>query len=177
MISVTTKLRGFNPNGIKANLPMTLGRYQMEQLGKTAITALRQRSDRGQGSNDAPFPPLSQKYSAVKVKGKFVRQRDPYSAWKARHGLQPIRDLVGTGKDGGHMWDNFTVRMASEDTVRMAFTSRKARAKAISNERRTPFLSLDGSVEKAVLAQAKKFYGEQVDVFRRSLAANFERAA
>ena len=170
MMSYSVKLSGANVAGLGVNSAQLFRRAQMEAIGKECIKAIRRRSALGKGSDDSAFPALSAKYSAIKHNGKFVRQRVPYAQWKAKRGLQPIRDLVGTGKEGGHMLDNLTVRSVTDSTVRMSFTQRKARAKAIANERRTPFLSIDGSVESAVIKMAKQMFGAQIEILRRTMA-------
>ena len=151
---------------------------QMYRLGQYALETVKQRITSGVGVNDAPMPPLSQKTSPIMKRGKFVRQRTGYAAWKASHGLKPFRDLVGTGKDGGHMLDNLTIRAVTETMCRMALTSRKARAKAIANERRVPFLAFSPTDQRKIQARAAQIFGAEViaraaEPFRRA----FRRAA
>jgi hypothetical protein len=108
--------------------------------------------------------------------GKFVRQRLGYAGWKAEHGLRPIRDMWGSGKEGGHMLDNFTVRSASESSVRLAFTQNKARARALSNERRTPFLSWSDSDVAKIMDRAAAMFKEEVSASTASFPALVRRA-
>lgn len=67
--------------------------------------------------------------------GKLVSfKRIGYAAWKAAHGLRPVRDLIGDGSQGGHVWDSFSVRSVSETLVRMAFTQKHQREKALATK-------------------------------------------
>lgn len=168
MIQTTVKFDGPR-GGLGVNSASLFQKAQMERLGKFAISTIRKRVARGIGSDDSAMPPLSAKHSAVKVHGKFVRQRVPYSQFKASHGLQPIRDLAGTGKDGGHMLDNLSVRSVSETNVRMGFTQNKARQKALSNEKKTPWLGFSDGDERAIIAYAEQMFRSQVEVIRRQM--------
>lgn len=141
-------------------------KVQMEKLGNFALGTVIARAKKGIGSDDSAFPPLSGKTSPILHRGKFVRQRLGYAGWKALHGLNAVRDLVGTGKDGGHMLDNPSVRLATEDRVTMSFTSRSARSKALSNERRTPFFSFSAKDEQKILDYAAQMFKAQVQTIR-----------
>lgn len=141
-------------------------KVQMERLGNFALDTVIKRTKSGIGSNDTPFPPLSGKTSPIKHNGKFARQRIGYAGWKAAHGLNAVRDMVGTGKEGGHMLDNPSVRLATEDMVRMAFTSRSARSKALANEKRTPFFSFSPSDEAKIMQYAAQMFKAQVQAIR-----------
>ncbi len=114
-----------------------------------------------------PMKALSGKTSPVLHRGKFVRQRLGYAAWKSKHGLQPIRDLTGSGVEGGHMLDNLSVRSVSETAVRMSITARQARAKALANEKRAPWLSFSDGDERAIVAYARQLFESQVEAIRR----------
>lgn len=142
--------------------PMSFNTGQMLELGSFANKTVKERTRSGIGSDDAPFPPLSQKTSAIRNRGKFVRQREGYAAWKAAHGLAPIRDLWGDGREGGHMLDNSTVRYADDRTVKIAFTARMARLKALANERRTPFYSFSDADAKKIMDYAAKLWKSNV---------------
>lgn len=168
MISVTTKLSG-GVAGLGFNSASLFQKNQMQRLGEFGIATVKARVARGVGSDDAPMKALSAKTSPILHHGKFVRQRESYAQWKLKHGLQPIRDLMGTGKEGGHMMDNLTVRSVTESTVRMAFTARQARAKALSNERRTPFLSFSDADERKIVTYAAQMFRSQVEVLRRKV--------
>lgn len=148
--------------GGTAGGPMSFNTAQMLQLGSFANQTVKARTRSGIGSDDAAFPPLSQKTSAIHNNGKFVRQRSGYAAWKSAHGLSPTRDMWGDGKQGGHMLDNSTVRYADDSTVKIAFTARQARIKALANERRTPFYSFSPNDAKAIIDYAAKLWQSNV---------------
>jgi hypothetical protein len=137
-------------------------RRQVEVLAQFARDTVVERVRRGVGSNDAAMPALSRKTSAVRSRGKVVRIQSGYAAWKAARGLQPMRDLWGTGKDGGHMLDNLTVRQVSEQSARIAFTQTKARQKALANEKRTPFLSFSDGDMSRIAKRAGEMFGAEV---------------
>jgi len=142
--------------------PMSFNTSQMLQLGSFANKTVIARTRSGIGSDDAAFPPLSTKTSAIRVNGKFLRQHAGYAAWKSAHGLAPIRDMWGTGAQNGHMLDNSTVRYADDTTVKIAFTARMARIKALSNERRTPFYSFSEMDQKKIIDFAAKLWSSNV---------------
>lgn len=173
MISTSVKLSG-GVAGFGLNTQSLFSKVQMQKLGEFAIRTIRARVAKGVGSDDASMKALSAKTSPILHHGKFVRQRQSYAQWKTKHGLQPIRDLAGTGTDGGHMLDNLTVRSVSETSVRMAFTARKARAKALANEKRTPWLSFSTADEKAIVTYAEQLFKSQVEVLRKQI---FQRKA
>ena len=134
----------------------------MLHIGSFANNTVKARTRSGVGSDDAAFPPLSSKASAVRVNGKFVRQRPGYAAWKAAHGLQTIRDMWSDGKQGGHMLDNSTVRYADDTSVKIGFTSRWGRIKALANERRTPFYSFSDADTKKIMDYASDIWKSNV---------------
>jgi hypothetical protein len=138
-------------------------KYQMAKLGAIGLASLKERVSRGIGSDDSPMPPLTRKNTPIMRHGKFVRQRVAYANWKGAHGLQPFRDLRGTGKEGGHMIDNLTVRSASETEVKIALTKSKQRAKAISNERRTPWCSWSDRDQRAIIDAAVVMFKTNVE--------------
>jgi hypothetical protein len=143
-------------------------RVQMQRLGEFALKTVKARIAKGIGSDDSQMKALSGKTSPIlSPTGRFIRQRVPYSQFKSQHGLQPKRDLYGTGVESGHMIDNFTVRSASENSVRMAITARAARVKALANEKRDPALSFSANDERAILAEAARMFKAQVEVLKR----------
>lgn len=168
MITTSVKL---SPGiaGFGINSAALFRQVQMKKLGDFTISTVKARATSGIGSNDSPMPPLSAKSSPILHRGKFVRQRVAYASWKATHGLAPRRDLVGTGRDGGHMWDWVSVRLATDSEVRIAFTQSRARAKALANERRTPFFSISDRDEQTILEFARKLFSAQVEVIRRQM--------
>ena len=124
----------------------SLGTQQMFHLGLVAIGSIKHRTAKVVGSDDAPMPPLSQEYSAVKVKGRFVRRQPPYALEKQAAGLNPIRDLRGPGgryrqitiggrpilkrtakAAGSHMIDDVRVTYADSHTAKIDITTRRPR--------------------------------------------------
>jgi hypothetical protein len=136
----------------------------MQKLGNFAVQTIVARTRSGVGSNGLPFPPLkSSKVVQIREDGKFKRlERRGYAAWKIRKGLAGIRDMWGTGEQGGHMLDNFSVRSVSEMSVRMAFTKKRARQKARGNEARTPFLGYAPQDRAKIAAEANRLFGSNV---------------
>lgn len=155
--------------GFGINSAALFRQNQMKRLGDFAIATVKARATKGIGSDDSPMPALSGKTSPILHNGKFVRQRIGYAGWKMAHGLYGVRDLVGTGKDGGHMWDGVSVRLATDSLVRMAFTTRTSRQKALANERRAPFFSFSDADEAKIVAYARQMFAAQVEVMRREL--------
>jgi len=147
-----------------ANSASSLMRVQdMNRLGNYAIATIRERTARGVGSDGSAMKPLKAQRIKTVAEGKLVSfKRVGYAAWKASHGLQPVRDLVGTGQQGGHMWDNFSVRSVSESLVRMAFTQRHQREKAQANEKRSPFLSFSPADQAKIAAEGARLFGANV---------------
>lgn len=161
---ITIKLTG-GPRVTFANSQQSLFRVaDMQRLGDFAVSTVKQRAMRGLGSDGTAMPPLkASRLETVKTGPKTVSfRRTGYAAWKAKHGLQPVRDLIGTGEQGGHMWDNFTVRSVTEQLVRMAFTSKHQREKALANEKRAPFLSFSAADQTKIAAEAARLFGINV---------------
>jgi hypothetical protein len=176
MIQTSITLSG--AAGLGINSESLFRKTQMQRLGEFGIRTVKARVARGVGSEDNAMRPLSGKNRAIFKHGKFVRQAVGYAAWKSKHGLQPIRDLAGTGQDGGHMLDNLTVRSVSESNVRMSLTARKARAKALSNEKKSPWLSFSNEDERKIVAYAAQMFHSQVEVIRRQIfKPGFRKAA
>lgn len=161
MITTSVKLSG-SVAGFGVNSASLFRQVQMKKLGDFAIETVKARVRAGIGSDDGQLPLLSAKKSAVYRDGKFLRQRVAYAEWKAKHGLKPIRDMVGTGQKGGHMLDNLSVRIATENLMRASFTQNDARKKARANERRTPFLGFSPKDEEKIVEYARQIFKAQV---------------
>jgi hypothetical protein len=130
-------------------------RVQMQQLGNSAIALIKARVAKGIGSEDSAMPPLkSGRNVAIFGKAKNIG----WAAKKQRLGLQPIRDLTGTGKQGGHMLDNISVRAADETSVKIALTARMARVKALANEKRAPWFSFSDADQAALMKMAEGMF-------------------
>jgi hypothetical protein len=169
MIGIDIRMDRLDLAGLGEGSAELFKRRQMEVLGQFALRTVIARTKQGLGSNDQAMPALSRKSSPVLKHGKFVRQRVGYAEWKAKHGLRPIRDMVGTGKVGGHMLDNPSVRQVTDSSVRIAITSRSARAKAISNEKRTPFFSFSDSDQKKIMDRAAEIFTAEVQALARQI--------
>lgn len=165
MITTSVKLSG-SVAGFGVNSAALFRQNQMDRLGRFALATVRARAEKGIGSDDSPMPPLSGKTSPVLVHEKFARQRIGYAGWKMAHGLRGVRDLVGTGKAGGHMWDGVSVRLATDSLVRMAFTTRSSRVKALANEKRAPFFSFSPADEQKIVQYAAQLFKTAVQSIR-----------
>lgn len=162
---IQTKIKGLERLKEKrgwsdAHFSAVLNMQKLGQVGRDSVVA---RVRKGIGSNDSPMPPLSSKTSAVKNQGKVVRIRGGYAEAKAKRGLQPFRDLYGTGKQGGHMLDNFTVRPPSKNangaaSVKIAFTQTVQRVKALANERRASFAEFSPTDTAKVFEAARLMF-------------------
>ncbi len=108
-------------------------------IGEFARATIVARIKRGLGSSGAPMRPLS--------------ARD--ARWKSRHGLRPVRDLTGDGKEGGHMLDGIIVQKTSGTSVTITFAAGSAIKKAAINEAREAFFcpSPDDARRIAAFAQ------------------------
>lgn len=159
---ISSKLSG-NWGGLGSGSGSLMRRLDMERLGNFGIATIRARTAVGIGSDGAPMPALKASRIQTVVTGKLVQfKRVGYAAWKASKGLMPVRDLIGDGSQGGHMWDNFSVRSVSETLVRMAFTKKHQREKALANEQRAPFLSFSPADQIKVAAEASRLFGINV---------------
>jgi hypothetical protein len=169
MISLGVK---HNIGGLGLNSASLQRILQMEKIGNFGLQTVIARAKRGIGSDDAPFPPLkgsNVRQFAARVNGKATfRSASGSAQWKSKHGLQPTRDLVGAGTWGGHMLDNPSVRKASETEVRIAFTSRSARVKALANEQRTPFFSFSEADQRAIVDFVAKMWGAGVQQLQQA---------
>ena len=163
---------GFGSEGI-------FRRVQMNRLGEAAIQLIRARVARGIGSDDQPMPALKRGkviQFAGRVDGRATFRNIGYAGYKTKKGLQPIRDLYGDGSQGGHMLDNISVRAADESSVRIAITARKARTKALANEKRTPWFSFSDADQQALRDMAADMFGDAVRQVSNRFTA-YRRAA
>jgi len=144
------------------------------QLALYAIKVIRERVTAGIGSNDQPMKPLSGRTSAIKLAGKFVRQRAGYADWKRARGLQSIRDLYGPGKDlkgnaGTHMLDDVRVTAVDETSAKIDITKRDSRTKARANEARSPWIGFSPNDRQKIMVEFRRLFGvechDATDVF------------
>ena len=180
-IKLSGGLEGFSDPRVSVNSDafLTIGQERMQELGEFAIKTIRGRVSKGIGSDDSPMPPLKVSPHAgarFKIHGQS-RQILTYAQWKSKHGLQPIRDLKGTGKDGGNMLDNISVRTVSGSSVTIALTARKARQKALANEKRAPWFSFSDADSKAIAAEFARSAGAAVEVLTGAIRRVWRNAA
>jgi hypothetical protein len=172
MIQSSVKFSGNGIAGLGLGSDAFFRKVQMQRLGEFALKTVIERTKKGIGSDDAPMPPLKQGKVLEfggRVNGRAQFRNIGYAGWKAKHGLQPIRDLTGDGRQGGHMLDNPSVRSVSETGVRMAFTSRSARVKALANEKRSPFFSFSEADQKEILEYANQMFKAQVETIAQQI--------
>ena len=170
MISTNVKFSG-GIGGLGLGSDSFFRKIQMQRLGEVGLKSVIDRTKKGIGSDDAQMPPLKLGkvlQFAGRQNGRVQFKNIGYPGWKAAHGLQPIRDLVGAGV-GGHMLDNPSVRQATETSVKMAFTSRLARQKALTNEKRSPFFSFSDADQRNIIEYAEQLFRAQVEVIAQAI--------
>lgn len=173
MIRTTLK---FPLKSIKLKSP-SFSAQQMALIAQEGHKSVIERVTSGLGADDAPMKPLTTRAYALRgPRGNFIRKGPPYQEWKAKHGLSPIRDLVGPG-EGGHMLENLSVRYADERSAKIALTSNKARIKALANEKRSPWLWWSEKDQGRVLNYARKVFGANVEIIQETFRRAFRRAA
>jgi hypothetical protein len=163
---ITIKTTGSSIGGLGLGSDSLFRQEQMMQLGKLGIQDLKRRTALGLGSDDQRMKPLK----PGRAKATFSHRdasgphfiSSGYAAWKVKHGLVGMRDLIGIGQGGSHMWDKLSVRLATETLVRIAFTTVSSRQKAKANEQRDPFFSWSPSNQETLRAAAEKMFGENV---------------
>lgn len=133
-LQTTAKYRPLKPEALM------LTAAQMTTLGSLGIGQIRDRAAQGIGSDDAPMKPLNLRYGRR----------------KAAHGLPQTRNLIGTGRNGGHMLDNISIRSVSSGSVRIDITSRTARIKAAANEKKAPWYGWSPNDAAVILGAAQQ---------------------
>ncbi|MCU1326881.1 MAG: hypothetical protein JWN34_2251 [Bryobacterales bacterium] len=155
-IKGTDKLKGFGSGSDDL-----FSRMQMERLAQFSRDTVVARIRKGIGSDGSPMPALKGGNSRIfvaRVNGKARFESQTYAGRKSKAGMQPLRDLYGTGKQGGHMLNNLTVRSVTPDSAKIAFTSRDGRSKAMTNEKRAPFLGFAPQDVEAIKAKAADLF-------------------
>lgn len=102
---------------------------QIRSLADYGILLQLQQAAAGLGSGGTPMPPLKS------GKQRFAGRRDGVVQFSRKS----IRNLYGTGKDGGHMLDFIRVNYVDDRKATFAITSKVQRDKARGNERRSPW--------------------------------------
>lgn len=149
---------------------------QMLRLGSFGLKQVKARVAQGIGLDDAPMPPLKRAWVRRGVKGKYViiAGARGYFARKLRRGGKPIRDLRFTGA----MLDNLSVRSATANEVRIGFTTKLAREKALANQRIAPWLGWSDTDAPAVQERARLVLRQEIQsVYFPELKRRFRRAA
>ncbi len=116
-------------------------------LGEHGVNVVKQRVEKGIGSDDRPM-------SALKPSYQRFKQR--------RSGREPIRNLTLSGR----MLDNFTVRSVSDREVRMDITGSKERIKARANERRAAWFGWSPRDLASIITVARRAFHESVESAR-----------
>lgn len=147
--------------------------YLMLAWGTEAAAILKARVRRGIGSDDAPMPRLKERTVTRWKDGVVVfEKRDSwYEKRKARMGLQPIRDLWGFGKTGGHMLDDVRPSRADERSVTIDITRGTSRMKARANEKRAPWWGLSPRDTALTMAAGARIFEENLDNIAVSFGA------
>jgi hypothetical protein len=148
---------------------------QMLQLGRAGLAHVKQRVAQGVGLEDSPMRPLKQYRRIVGRSGKVVNLGPVrgYPGRKLKAGKRDIRDLNFTGA----MLENLSVRNASENEVRIGFTTKLARQKALANQQREPWLGWSASDSKAVVDKAQQVFKNSVQQYFKEAKRQFRRAA
>lgn len=148
---------------------------QMLQLGRAGLASVKGRVARGIGLEDSPMAPLK-RYRRIVRKNGSVLNLGPergYPGRKIRDGKKPIRDLNFTGA----MLDNLSVRSASDKDVRIGFTTKLARQKALANQQREPWLGWSTADAETVQKKAQQVFKSPVQQYFNELKRRFRKAA
>lgn len=145
-------------------------KYQLFALAQAGVRSIKARVSQGIGSSDAPMPPLKGKQRSrySEKQQRWVTFGPAEYGWpreKRKAGLNPIRDLTGTGADGGHMLDALRVTSASDTRATIDISTRKGRLKARSNEQRAPWFGFSGRDVRSMMEAARKIWGQNVEAF------------
>lgn len=148
---------------------------QMLQLGRAGLLSVKGRVARGVGLEDSPMKPLKRYRRIVRRDGSALNLGPDrgYLGRKIKAGKKPIRDLNFTGA----MLDNLSVRSASQNDVRIGFTTKIARQKALANQQREPWLGWSTSDADTVTKKAQQVFKNSVSQYFNELKQRFRRAA
>lgn len=142
---------------------LTIPQKDMAVLGLAAVRVVKARIAKGQGPNDGPARPLSPRWAKI----------------KRRLGLNPIRDLRGTGQANskqfvtgkkarkagirfvGHMIDNFSLRTVTDNKFKAGLSQFAARKKGEGNQQREPWMVFSPSNKKEMITAAQRTLIEQ----------------
>jgi hypothetical protein len=102
---------------------------QVRDLADYGILLQLQQCAAGLGSDGEPMPPLK------RPKVQFAGRRDGVVQFNTKS----IRNLYGTGKEGGHMLDFVRVNYVDDQKATITISSKVQRDKARGNEKRAPW--------------------------------------
>jgi len=168
MIKLKTKFHGkkITLRGTDKLAP-GFGARQHAQLGQIGLNSLKKRVSKGIGADDQPMPPLSDTRSIRVIIGQDSNRRGFFTAWKGyltqkvRKGGKRIRNLRSANK-GDHMMDNLSVRSASDRDVKIDFTVKRHRIKALKNQERAEFLGWSPNDKKTIMKAARRMFRHEV---------------
>jgi len=140
----------------------------IRMLAEYGIQLQKEQVAAGLGSDGTPMPALKggggRAIFVARVNGKATFQYQGYAQWKANHGLQPIRDLYGPGKDG-HMLDDIRINYLDDRMAHISITRASSRTKAWANEKRAPWWGWSpASIQKMVQKSSEIFPQSVADV-------------
>lgn len=121
-------------NWVKASDIKNLAEYGIQLQREQALSQI--------GSDGSPMPALKggggKAIFLARVNGKARFQYQGYAQWKSKHGLNPVRDLYGPGKDG-HMLEDIRINYLDDKRAQISITRLPSRQKALANEKRAPW--------------------------------------
>jgi hypothetical protein len=117
------------------------------------------------GSDGSPMPPLKggggRALFVARVNGRATFQYQGYAAWKAAHGLQPVRDLYGKGVNG-HMLDDIRINYIDDKQAQISITRLSSRQKAKGNENRAPWWGWNPSSVRKMVEMAGLLFPQSI---------------
>lgn len=140
----------------------------IRDLAELGIKLQREQALSQIGSDGSPMPALKggggKAIFLARVNGKPRFQYQGYAQWKSKHGLNPVRDLYGPGKDG-HMLEDIRINYLDDKRAQISITRLPSRQKALANEKRAPWWGWSpDSVNKLLQRASELFPQSQADV-------------
>jgi hypothetical protein len=121
---------------------------QIRELAEYGIQLQKDQVAAGLGSDGTPMPPLKV------AKRRFVARQNGV----AQFSRNKIRNLYGTGVEGGHMLDFIRVNYLDDQRATIAITSTHQREKARGNERRAPWWGWSPDSVRKLTAKAAEIF-------------------
>jgi hypothetical protein len=125
---------------------------QVRDLADYAILLQLEQARAGVGSDGSPMPPLKSR------RLKFAGRHNGI----AQFARKSLRDLYGTGKEGGHMLDFIRVNYLDDTKATIAITSKHQREKARGNERRYPWWGWSPASMRKLRERSAQIFGTGV---------------